>query len=435
MTFNPEQLYVKRALQIQVEDGASASVSSAQSGSSSDTASTDADAANAGSSSASASSETGAADGSSASSVSSESSSSSSADTTRQTSADGTTSSQQSSQSASSDVNGASDAYASTDGQDQQTCPILKLPGLLHLEAKSSSWFRRSGSMDNPNKVSMASWTQNLVAQKWKTLYLRDVDGKLALKAVPMDKDVLSRNYDWAPKNSSGDVELFNSYATDLRQQAGWVAESDTSKTWVALMDCTGALLFVFCLQAGEPGHTDIFDRFGYLLAHSLNDASIARMQFVDINGHLLATAESPGLWQNIPRSDLPKDDAYGGILFYELGYEAGGYVNASRLMDVDYRWVIASAMQVNAIYEAEDGWTPNAQLVVAVATSCCAALGAVILFCGCYFIYRIVFPSPDVTYMTSTGGGPHWAKTVNPFLWVPDGRISRKALISSRGF
>lgn len=323
-----------------------------------------------------------------------------------------------------SGVNGHEDAYVSTEGQDSQACPLLKLPGLLRLESKASSWMRRSGSMEDYNSVAMGFWSQNLLTQRWRTMYLRDVDGKLALKAVPMDKDTLSRNYGWAPKNMSTDYDLYTSYKRDLRQEINWVPEADTSKTWVALLDCAGDLLFVFLLQAGEPGHTDIYDRYGYFLAHSLNDPIVARYQWIDTEGRLLATAESPGLRENISRAELPTDDAYGGILFYELGYEQGGYKSASKLMDEEYRWVIASAMQVSAVYEAEDdGWVPTAQYVVAVASACGAILGAVILCLSCSYIYGIVFPAPN---LRGSRGSRHWAKTVNPFLWVPDASARR---------
>jgi len=171
-----------------------------------------------------------------------------------------------------------------------------------------------------------------------------------------------------------------------------------STESYVALSDCEDQLLFVTRLaaprQSGLPGGIDIFDLDGGLAAHGIvDDPVVARYQFVDANGFLLATSEAPGLQQNIPMKDLPLDGRKGNVLPYALRFEQGGYVNASRLLEVDYRWALAAALQARALADAHAGWAPRAASAVEVLYWCLAAFGLLACLCACGAVYRVVYP------------------------------------------
>mmetsp|Transcript_49325 Transcript_49325/g.107399 ORF Transcript_49325/g.107399 Transcript_49325/m.107399 type:complete len:405 (+) Transcript_49325:115-1329(+) len=282
-------------------------------------------------------------------------------------------------------------AFGSTPSQDTGACPMMKLPETIQLLAKDSTVSGQTGKWTTLGNVVLGNWVQNFWAKSWQSVFAKSVDGRLAMKIVPMNEVELHKTYGWKAKA----LNYPNITAMDMSKEVATpIVEQvySTADTFV-IVDCDNVMLFVVHFLPGTPMSTDIYDRYGQLIAHSLDDPVIARSQFVDTYGYLLATAESPGLFANISREDMPVDESKGNILPYVMHFEPGGYTNASRLLDEDYRWVLSTAVQVRAIREGLGSREPG----LSVASSVTAwFLLAVLLFCIgwlCIAFYHMVYP------------------------------------------
>lgn len=313
-------------------------------------------------------------------------------------------------------------AMGSTLGQDQQRCPLVKLPEDVFLLPEQASWSGLSGVWESrSNGVRMAFWGQNYFSQGWETIYIRNQDERAALKVERRTLLELRQLYGWRPgrqvmsysrvsklerlamagayhgykivSNQPNEVEVVAIKPPDRNEEL--------ERTF-AFTDCEGQLLFVarmHNLENGEehPWSMNIFDRSGGLVAHSLlEDPLIAKFQFIDTHGYLIATAEAPGLDQHLPAKDVPLDPLKGSILPFEIRFAAGGYPNASRLLDVDYRWVLAAAVQAGAVASAHAGWTPRLSSAVTVFYWCLSAVGFLFCLCTFGFVYHLVYPAVD---------------------------------------
>lgn len=216
---------------------------------------------------------------------------------------------------------------------------------------------------------------QNFWSSSWDTVYIRALDRRLAAKITPITKLQLAQIYGWQANA--------NDYSDNT---------STPSEAFV-FTDCENNLMFVANLQREPPGVIQIYDRFGNLEAHSLSDPVVARHQFVDGNGYLIAAAESPGLFLNVSRPEPPANGSRADVLPYALKFSKGGYDNASRLMDDDYRWVLAAAVQIRAVSDAYGYWHPRTWPIL-LATFW--SLGALYVLGICYAvscIFKMVYP------------------------------------------
>lgn len=324
----------------------------------------------------------------------------------------------------------------STAAQDSGRCPLVKLPSKLGMKAEESSWVSQGGTWQSSSDVIHSSFRLWFLSTSWDTAYIRNLDMQPAFRADVSSDEELEYSYGWKRQKTPLDYPAVNKLEKDW-----WAAISkgiqkgrytplkapgekygvsvDDPKLWhtVALLDCEGHLLFVVKLQQQEirtiPGGIDVYDRQGGLVAHAMVDFQIARYQFVDTNGNLIATAEAPGVGLNIVMENLQSDASKGNILPHEIQFEKGGYVGASRLADVDYRWVVAAAVQARALDDAHRNWAPWAPgLLVAM----CCLLGVMTLLlicCACGAIYRLVYPKGDVGALP-----PLWDKKAQPQQW-----------------
>lgn len=256
----------------------------------------------------------------------------------------------------------------------EQNCPMVRFTKKLVSEPSYATWLGQTGTWrDEFSGVILSSWGQSFFAQDWQTMNFRDLDGRGAFTARTAAADELQKRFGWqvglGPENYSAIVGLERPWkqAAHLTKvwdmQEGLVSvprDKVRGDAWtkkepplmVALLGCEGELLFVIQLQASKryPGTIDVYDPKGVLVAHSLTDTTVARHQFVDVDGRLLAIAEAPGLYQNISFVDLPRDPAMGDVFAYELKFELGGYTGASRLLEPDRRWILAAAVQLRAV-------------------------------------------------------------------------------------
>lgn len=323
-------------------------------------------------------------------------------------------------------------AFGSTGHQDMQECPLIRLPDSFILLPGDLSTFKQAGKWVDEGGMQLAYWMRNFLSMSWDTVYLANANNQMAVKGPVSTEQMTYKDYGFVstklPSSYPGLRPFEARKVHNARKKKGSTLGDSTV---VPFLDCGGDLLFVAAFYAeqpapnehlmGQPGWVDIYDRDGNLLAHTIDSMDVFRSEFVDTNGHLLAIAESPAVGQNVSRSDMPRDPIHGNVLPYSLRFEKGGYANASRLMDAEFRWVIAYAVQVRAVFEGElytnrndgssnkghwdflhtdfgvtvetaNGWRPNAKLM-GVLVSWAIFSGFVFLMCtGCYCTYRVVF-------------------------------------------
>lgn len=269
--------------------------------------------------------------------------------------------------------------FDSTPAQDAKRCKILKLPDDLQVVAEHQSWRRMTGGWFAHNNVKLGSWTQNHLSLSYSNVYIHsEVDRGLAAEVSLKTDD-------------------------EMRFLYGWVVDPQPEPGLnIPLVDCDKRLMFVVRQRATELRELDIYTPTGHLIVTSIVDWAIERVQFVGTNGYLVATAESPAVFANISRELLSPDPAKGNVLPYGIHFEVGGYDDASGLLDSEYHWVIASAVQMRALLYAENadllGGPPPPHGVRAFAVLTWLSLGfAVLAVWGLFrFIYHTVYPRED---------------------------------------
>lgn len=274
----------------------------------------------------------------------------------------------------------------STVAEDQQRCPMIKLTSSLFLSPQYVTFGGQTGGWRaTPSGITIGSWSQTFLSQRWNDVYFNDLDGRFAVKAEETTDLELMKRHGWriagVPPSYANFTNFVKSweaaqYMTTFHTevdpenpssvrivQPTPLAESHANKTTIALTDCEGELLFVVKMQPTNAhfiGGFDIFDRSGLLVARSLAETRVARHLLVDGRGYLLATAEAPKINASILFENLPKDPAKGGILAYEVRFEQGGYKDASRLLDANFRWVLVAALQMRALSDGRAVWAPS---------------------------------------------------------------------------
>ncbi|CAK0887504.1 unnamed protein product [Prorocentrum cordatum] len=319
----------------------------------------------------------------------------------------------------------------STAAQDRGACPLVKLPAKLHMMATESTWAGQGGTWQSNTGVVHSSFRLSFISTTWDTAYNRNLDEQAAFRGEVTSDEELEYSYEWklrkGPMDYPAIAKLENDWWSAVYKGAHSVLKSpeekygkagdDQASTWrtTALVDCEGHLLYVVKLLQQEaekllPGGIDVYDRGGTLVAHAMVDYSIARYQFVDVNGNLIATAEAPGVGLAIPLKDLEPDPYKGLILPYGVEFQKGGYTDASRLLDTDYRWVIAAAVQARALDDAHRSFQPWAPWLLVAAGVLFGALLLVLICFACGAMYRLVYPRGH-----SEALPPLWDKKTQP--------------------
>lgn len=322
--------------------------------------------------------------------------------------------------------------YQSTPDQDRQQCATISLPQEFYMLSDDLSVWKQSGTWVDGDGLHLAFWMRNLFSFHWRTVFLSSPSSVMAVKAPVETEAVLHQDYRFWVSQLPTDYPALKPYETRTVRNAGTsMGTTLGDATVVPFLDCAGELLFVAAYYKGEgpyqsgdpmwPGFVDVYDRDGNLVAHSLDKVHTLRFQFVDTNGHLLATVESPGVGHNISKEHLQRDAGRGNVVPYQIRYEPGGYANSSRLLAPEFRWVLAQAAQVRALFEAAEytaqngaqagswdhfrtqlgitvktvnGYRPNAQLLRAICRWAIIAFAGFLLFLGCVCSYQAVFPS-----------------------------------------
>jgi hypothetical protein len=285
--------------------------------------------------------------------------------------------------------------------QDRQRCPALKLPTSFYGAARYSSWRRLYGEWNTGNDVTVATFEQNYLnigfSRDVKTVQVTiytAATGQVAARTRPFSDEQLLTSFNWKSP------VLNNSYAVanGTNVTNGTWANNDTYADWnLAIFDCVGTLMYVVKQKNLHPLPNEIllYSRDGKLISSSQTGHPVLRYQFVDpSSGYLIATAEAPGINASITRKDIPVNDELGNVLPFGFKFEEGGYANSSALMENEYRWVLATAVQALAIYKAEERLSSWTLIAVVEAFLIACIVVSVLMVGGLFFcIYSLVFP------------------------------------------
>jgi len=325
--------------------------------------------------------------------------------------------------------------------QDQQRCPILKLPATFTGAAKAKSWRSLSGEWNAGNDVTLATWEQNYLTMgfsrnvKLVSLYIRTAaTGQVAFRTRPFSDKEMKTLYNWKPADKK--LEDKTAVAGQLKADAAKSTEASNGTTLeeysdfnLAIFDCVGALMYVVKEKKQIPVDLiEVYSRDGTLISKSDVGGDIMRYQFEDpSSGYLIATAEAPGINASIKRKDIPHDVELGNVLPFGFKFEEGGYKNSSALMETDYRWVLATAVQALAIFKAKEEAVPWT-LFTAVEAFWVACIALALLITGglFYSIYLCVFPGgvyADEYYYGRLAENPFLAQK-DPSLLKPKYRL-----------
>jgi len=288
--------------------------------------------------------------------------------------------------------------FDSTPAEDEKRCRILKLPEDLQLVAEHQGWRRMTGAWYAHNNVKLGTWMQSHLSSSYDTVYIHsEVDRGLAVEVSLKTDD-------------------------EMRFLYGWVVDSQAVPGLnIPLVDCDRRLLFVVRQRATELREMDIYAADGVLLATTLVDWNVERVQFVGTNGYLIATAESPAVFANISRDAMSRDPTKGDVLPYGVHFEVGGYEGASGLLDTEFHWVIASAVQMRALLYAENADLlggippPSCMSVLAVFTWLSLAFAVLALAGAFVCVYRSVYPRETDDKVFLQKASAHAAKA-----WYP---------------
>jgi hypothetical protein len=280
-------------------------------------------------------------------------------------------------------------SFNGTSAQGRGHCkqPFLAANSMYFSATGASLWQGQWGNWrlsEEPNSVATSSWMVNFMHSDWQTLHIKSDSGDLAVVAKPMSDEELRKSHKWVAQDNKGNwdfmTELFapsmalyydsRNYTieqTGLHRLTALPSAERTAfgqgafETW-AVMDCKESLVAVLKLEKTQglrPGRTVIYDKHGVKAADTLPDPVVDRVQFIDVNHHLMATAEAPTLDANVAMEAMPRRWELGMVLPYSVHFELGPYRLSSDLLKPELRWIIGTAVQVRALVDAHADFVP----------------------------------------------------------------------------
>lgn len=266
-------------------------------------------------------------------------------------------------------------AQPATRGQDEQDCGWLDLPEDVFLSPKISDGFTKGGDIETADGGVQASWTQDLFAWNYQTVYFYSggIDAKLFAKAEVIEDE---------------EVQLL-----------GVAVQKRPNMTTIVFRDCNDVVLYIVRETKKAPYNFEIYNRDDQLVSKSKHGEKFTdQIHFFDQSDAPLAIAQSPTIVQGNPK-ELPDQahESFGNIPAWEVKY-VDGHPNNSTLGIEHNRWVIVLTVQEHAVRTAERA--PNGNMMqpgvfgvflTLTALFFCVAACSV---CGLFFwIYRLVYP------------------------------------------
>lgn len=280
-------------------------------------------------------------------------------------------------------------SFNSTQAQDSGDCkqPFLAANSMYLTATGASLWTGQWGKWrlsEDPDSIATSSWRVNFLQSDWQTLHINSDSGKLAVVVKPMSDEELRESHNWVAQDIGGKwdfmTELFapamalyydsRNYSIKQTGRHRLSAQPDAKgiafgrgawETW-AVMDCKDGLVAVLKLEKTlglRPGRTIIYNKKGVKAADTLPDTTVDRVQFIDVNHHLMATAEAPNLNANVAMEAMPRRRELGMVLPYTVHFELGPYELSSDLLKPEMRWIIGAAVQVRALQDAHADFVP----------------------------------------------------------------------------
>jgi hypothetical protein len=287
--------------------------------------------------------------------------------------------------------------------QNAQTCPNLKLPDKIVMSAKHMSWDSLYGEWETTNSVKVASFTQNYLGLgftkdiKKISVAIRDPStNDVAARTQFMNKDEIRKLYDWKEPIKGSGFEHTVKNETAIKDNTFEDIEHDWN---LAIFDCRGTLMYVVKQEHEFPKYLKIYSRNGELLAESPVGYPILKYTWTDPKtNYRIAVAEAPGVGANITSDLIPEAYRTHHVLPVEMEFErSAGHPNISALVEPEYRWVLAAALQALTIYKAPQSPSddvPWSTLTIIETFWAAVYVGLVVAFFGSFvLIYFCVYP------------------------------------------
>eukprot|EP00441_Pelagodinium_beii_P027936 CAMPEP_0197657830 /NCGR_PEP_ID=MMETSP1338-20131121/44869_1 /TAXON_ID=43686 ORGANISM="Pelagodinium beii, Strain RCC1491" /NCGR_SAMPLE_ID=MMETSP1338 /ASSEMBLY_ACC=CAM_ASM_000754 /LENGTH=402 /DNA_ID=CAMNT_0043234291 /DNA_START=94 /DNA_END=1299 /DNA_ORIENTATION=- len=322
-------------------------------------------------------------------------------------------------------------AFPPTEAQIAGSCAPVFLADTMYLtpsgaSSTSGEWGEWRKEQD-PESVAPSKWHMDFLSWHWENIYVsNEIDGTQAVVAKPQTEEQLKKYYNWSASDQYNTdhrwdfltewfapnvafyfdqqpyrFEIANdTYPTTITAGPTAKASALLYPTWThwALVDCKDNLAAVLRVEdttdSTKAGKILVFNSAGELAAVALPDPILARYQFIDVNGRLLATAEAPTLGANVTYLELPRREELGYTLPYSMHWELGGYNMSSDLLQEESRWILGLSVQVRSLQDAHQNFTPplvkDRFLLFAVAM-------AVILCGGMLVFLAVVGVTPEI--------------------------------------
>lgn len=267
-------------------------------------------------------------------------------------------------------------AQPASRGQDEQECGFTTLPEKFRLVPRDQGEVGRMGFFETGEGAALVQWNQNLFGWAYQNIAF-NVDDKAFIKAEVLDYAGVNQLYD------------------ELEEEGIQMPVSNAEFNTIALKDCQGVLLYLFREHRQNINIYEVYNRAGQFIAGSVEGINYKnQVHFYDEQRKPIAIAQSPLV--TTAAAEAVYKSPEGQVKQWEIQFISGFDSNSS-LKDEEYRWVLATAIQVRAIREAD--WSNGAPQEPAVYPwfifTWFSVIFVVTVLAGCLIrsIYFLVYP------------------------------------------
>jgi len=224
-------------------------------------------------------------------------------------------------------------AQPASRGQDEQECGFTTLPEKFRLIPKVQDEMTRMGFFQTDQGATLMQWTQSLFGWAYQNVFF-NVDDKAFIKAEVLDYAGLDALYD------------------GLAEEGIEMPISNADFNTIVIKDCQDVLLYIFREHKRNINIYEVYNRAGQFIAGSVEGINYKdQIHFYDETRKPIAIAQSPLVTTMAAEALYKASD--GQVKQWEIEY-VGGFSSNSSLKLEEYRWVLATAVQMRAIRDAD---------------------------------------------------------------------------------
>lgn len=268
-------------------------------------------------------------------------------------------------------------AQPASRGQDEQECGFTTLPEKFRLVPRVQDEMTRMGFFETDQGATLVQWTQSLFGWAYQNIFF-NIDDKAFIKVEVLDNDGVDALYD------------------ELAEEGIETPISNADFNTIVIKDCQDVLLYIFREHRQNINIYEVYNRAFQFLAGSVEGINYQdQIHFYDEHRAPIAIAQSPFVTTMAATTIYKPPD--GQVKQWEIEYVGGDMGSNSSLVGEEYRWVLATAVQVRAIREAT--WangSPEEPGVYSWFLFTWFLVFSLVVLLGCYllrFMYFLVYP------------------------------------------